>query len=225
MSETRGKSRIPRFFTFDAIDLNTYLVAEGIAADTKRMGEFFRDMLADLLSGCVRGKCDRFVRDQIYANAENRMEARRRRNAEYYERKKAGKPAASPAPVVEDVGARKGYGVKGNVMLSDEEVEAIRSAYPDATDKDFRVAVDRVSLKWSGRFEKPGSWTKCVSGAVEQILIARRDDKLYMQKEGFRKEREERKAEASRMTAAMRAAVDLGDERKAAVPDEFEVPF
>ena len=110
-------------------------------------------------------------------------------------------------------------------MLSDSDVASIRNAYPEATDKDFRIAVDRVSLKWSGKFERPASWTKSVSCAVEQILIARRDDKYYRQKEGFRKEREERKAEKTKMIEGVRNSLNFEPQEKPTVPDEFEVPF
>lgn len=227
MADGKTKAKNPRFFAFDAIDLNTYLAKKGVLGNVEEMGRFFQSMLNDLLSGCVRDGCDEFVRGEIFGNAEERMLAKRKKNQEYYQKRKNGVPNAEPAPLVDDdeKEERKPYGAKKNVMLSDSDVASIRNAYPEATDKDFRIAVDRVSLKWSGKFEKPASWTKSVSGAVEQILIARRDEKYYQQKEGFRKEREERKAEKTKMIEGVRKSLNFEPQEKPTVPDEFEVPF
>lgn len=227
MADGKTKAKNPRFFAFDAIDLNTYLAKKGVLGNVEEMGRFFQSMLNDLLSGCVRDGCDEFVKGEIFGHAEERMLTKRKQNQEYYQKRKNGVPNAEPAPLVDDaeVEERKPYGAKKNVMLSDSDVASIRNAYPEATDKDFRIAVDRVSLKWSGRFEKPASWTKSVSGAVEQILIARRDEKYYQQKEGFRKEREERKAEKTKMIEGVRNSLNFEPQEKPTVPDEFEVPF
>lgn len=227
MADGKTKSKNPRFFAFDAIDLNTYLAKKGVLGNVEEMGRFFQSMLNDLLSGCVRDGCDEFVKCEIFGHAEERMLTKRKQNQEYYQKRKNGIPNAEPAPLVDDaeVEERKPYGAKKNVMLSDSDVASIRNAYPEATDKDFRIAVDRVSLKWSGKFEKPASWTKSVSGAVEQILIARRDEKYYQQKEGFRKEREERKAEKTKMIEGIRNSLNFEPQEKPTVPDEFEVPF
>ena len=227
MADGKTKAKNPRFFAFDAIDLNTYLAKKGILGNVEEMGRFFQSMLNDLLSGCVRDGCDEFVKGEIFGNAEERMLTKRKQNQEYYQKRKNGIPNAEPAPLVDDdeKEERKPYGAKKNVMLSDSDVESIRNAYPEATDKDFRIAVDRVSLKWSGKFEKPASWTKSVSGAVEQLLIARRDDKYYQQKECFRKEREERKAEKTKMIEGVRNSLNFEQKEKPTVPDEFEVTF
>lgn len=227
MADGKTKAKNPRFFAFDAIDLNTYLAKKGVLWNVEEMGRFFQSMLNDLLSGCVRDGCDEFVKGEIFGHAEERMLTKRKQNQEYYQKRKNGIPNAEPAPLVDDdeKDERKPYGAKKNVMLSDSDVASIRNAYPEATDKDFRIAVDRVSLKWSGKFEKPASWTKSVSGAVEQILIARRDEKYYQQKEGFRKEREERKAEKTKMIEGVRNSLNFEPQEKPTVPDEFEVPF
>ena len=227
MADGKTKAKKPRFFAFDAIDLNTYLAKKGVLWNVEEMGRFFQSMLNDLLSGCVRDGCDEFVKDEIFGHAEERMITKRKKNQEYYQKRKNGVPNAEPAPLVDDTDKeeRKPYGAKKNVMLSDSDVASIRNAYPEATDKDFRIAVDRVSLKWSGKFEKPASWTKSVSCAVEQILIARRDEKYYQQKEGFRKEREERKAEKTKMIEGVRKSLNFEPQEKPTVPDEFEVPF
>ena len=227
MADGKTKAKNPRFFAFDAIDLNTYLAKKGVLGNVEEMGRFFQSMLNDLLSGCVRDGCDEFVRCEIFGHAEERMLTKRKQNQEYYQKRKNGVPNAEPAPLVDDdeKEERKPYGAKKNVMLSDSDVASIRNAYPEATDKDFRIAVDRVSLKWSGKFERPASWTKSVSGAVEQILIARRDEKYYQQKEGFRKEREERKAEQTKMIEGVRNSLNFEPQDKPTVPDEFEVPF
>lgn len=227
MADGKTKAKNPRFFAFDAIDLNTYLAKKGVLGNVEEMGRFFQSMLNDLLSGCVRDGCDEFVKGEIFGHAEERMLTKRKKNQEYYHKRKNCIPNAEPAPLVDDaeVEERKPYGAKKNVMLSDSDVASIRNAYPEATDKDFRIAVDRVSLKWSGRFEKPESWTKSVSGAVEQILIARRDEKYYKQKECFRKDREERKAEKTKMIEGVRNSLNFEPQEKPTVPDEFEVPF
>lgn len=227
MADGKTKAKNPRFFSFDAIDLNTYLAKKGVLGNVEEMGRFFQSMLNDLLSGCVRDGCDEFVKGEIFGHAEERMLTKRKKNQEYYQKRKNGIPNAEPAPLVDDaeVEERKPYGAKKNVMLSDSDVASIRNAYPEATDKDFRIAVDRVSLKWSGKFEKPASWTKSVSGAVEQILIARRDEKYYQQKEGFRKEREERKAEKTKMIEGIRNSLNFEPQEKPTVQDEFEVTF
>jgi hypothetical protein len=227
MADGKTKAKNPRFFSFDAIDLNTYLAKKGVLGNVEEMGRFFQSMLNDLLSGCVRDGCDEFVKGEIFGHAEERMLTKRKQNHEYYQKRKNGIPNAEPAPLVDEAEGeeRKPYGAKKNVMLSDSDVASIRNAYPEATDKDFRIAVDRVSLKWSGKFEKPASWTKSVSGAVEQILIARRDEKYYQQKEGLRKEREERKAEKTKMIEGVRNSLNFEPQEKPTVPDEFEVPF
>lgn len=227
MAEGKTKAKKPRFFAFDAIDLNTYLAQKGVLWNVEEMGRFFQSMLNDLLSGCVRDGCDEFVKGEIFGHAEERMLTKRKKNQEYYQKRKNGVPNAEPAPLVDDTDKdeRNPYGAKKNVMLSDSDVASIRNAYPEATDKDFRIAVDRVSLKWSGKFEKPASWTKSVSCAVEQILIARRDDKYYQQKECFRKEREERKEEKTKMIEGVRKSLNFEPQEKQTVPDEFEVPF
>lgn len=146
-----------------------------------------------------------------------------RKRWEKAKKEKEGIPNAEPADTEGE--ERKPYGAKKNVMLSDSDVASIRNAYPEATDKDFRIAVDRISLKWSGKFEKPASWTKSVSGAVEQILIARRDEKYYQQKESFRKDREEREAEKTKMIEGVRNSLNFEPQEQPTVPDEFEVPF
>lgn len=227
MADGKTKAKNPRFFAFDAIDLNTYLAKKGVLGNVEEMGRFFQSMLNDLLSGCVRDGCDEFVKGEIFGHAEERMLTKRKQNQEYYQKRKNGIPNAEPAPLVDDDDKeeRKPYGAKKNVMLSDSDVASIRNAYPEATDKDFRIAVDRVSLKWSGKFEKPASWTKSVSGAVEQILIARRDEKYYQQKECFRKDREERKEEKTKMIEGLRNSLNFEPQAKPTVPDEFEVPF
>lgn len=227
MADGKTKAKNPRFFAFDAIDLNTYLAKKGVLGNVDEMGRFFQSMLNDLLSGCVRDGCDEFVKCEIFGHAEERMLTKRKQNQEYYQKRKNGIPNAEPAPLVDDdeKEERKPYGAKKNVMLSDSDVASIRNAYPEATDKDFRIAVDRVSLKWSGKFERPASWTKSVSGAVEQILIARRDDKYYHQKECFRKDREERKEEKTKMIEVVRKSLNFEPQEKPTVPDEFEVPF
>lgn len=227
MADGKTKAKKPRFFAFDAIDLNTYLAEKGVLWNVEEMGRFFQSMLNDLLSGCVRDGCDEFVKCEIFGHAEERMITKRKKNQEYYQKRKNGVPNAEPAPLVDDTDKeeRKPYGAKKNVMLSDSDVASIRNAYPEATDKDFRIAVDRVSLKWSGKFERPASWTKSVSCAVEQILIARRDDKYYNQKEFFRKDREERKEEKTKMIEGVRKSLNFEPQEKPTVPDEFEVPF
>ena len=227
MADGKTNAKNPRFFAFDAIDLNTYLAKKGVLGNVEEMGRFFQSMLNDLLSGCVRDGCDEFVKGEIFGHAEERMLTKRKKNQEYYQKRKNGIPNAEPAPLVDDTEGeeKKPYGAKKNVMLSDSDVASIRNAYPEATDKDFRIALDRVSLKWSGKFERPASWTKSVSGAVEQILIARRDEKYYQQKEGFRKEREERKAEKTKMIEGVRKSLNFEPQEKPTVPDEFEVPF
>lgn len=227
MADGNTKAKKPRFFSFDAIDLNTYLAKKGVLWNVEEMGRFFQSMLNDLLSGCVRDGCDEFVKGEIFGHAEERMLTKRKKNQEYYQKRKNGVPKAEPAPIVDDTDKeeRKPYGAKKNVMLSDSDVASIRNAYPEATDKDFRIAVDRVSLKWSGKFERPASWTKSVSCAVEQILIARRDDKYYQQKECFRKDREERKEEKTKMIEGVRKSINFEPQEKPTVPDEFEVPF
>lgn len=227
MADGKTKAKKPRFFAFDAIDLNTYLAKKGVLWNVEEMGRFFQSMLNDLLSGCVRDGCDEFVKGEIFGHAEERMLTKRKKNQEYYQKRKNGVPNAEPAPIVDDTDKeeRKPYGAKKNVMLSDSDVASIRNAYPEATDKDFRIAVDRVSLKWSGKFERPASWTKSVSCAVEQILIARRDDKYYQQKECFRKDREERKEEKTKMIEGVRKSINFEPQEKPTVPDEFEVPF
>lgn len=227
MADGKTKAKNPRFFAFDAIDLNTYLAKKGVLGNVEEMGRFFQSMLNDLLSGCVRDGCDEFVKNEIFGHAEERMLTKRKQNQEYYQKRKNGIPNAEPAPLVDDADGeeRKPYGAKKNVMLSDSDVASIRNAYPEASDKDFRIAVDRVSLKWSGKFEKPASWTKSVSCAVEQLLIARRDEKYYQQKEGFRKDCEERKAEKTKMIEGVRNSLNFEPQEKPTVPDEFEVPF
>ena len=102
MADGKTKAKNPRFFAFDAIDLNTYLAQKGVLGNVEEMGRFFQSMLNDLLSGCVRDGCDEFVRCEIFGHAEERMLTKRKQNQEYYQKRKNGVPDAEPVPMVDD---------------------------------------------------------------------------------------------------------------------------
>ena len=82
MDDGKTKAKNPRFFAFDAIDLNTYLAKKGVLWNVEEMGRFFQSMLNDLLSGCVRDGCDEFVKGEIFGHAEERMLTKRKQNQE-----------------------------------------------------------------------------------------------------------------------------------------------
>ena len=102
MADCKTKAKNPRFFSFDAIDLNTYLAKKGVLGNVEGMGRFFQSMLIDLLSGCVRDGCDEFVKGEIFGHAEERMLTKRKQNQEYYQKRKNGVPDAEPVPMVDD---------------------------------------------------------------------------------------------------------------------------
>lgn len=102
MADGKTKAKKPRFFAFDAIDLNTYLAKKGVLWNVEEMGRFFQSMLSDLLSGCVRDGCDEFVKGEIFGHAEERMLTKRKQNQEYYQKRKNGVPDAEPVPMVDD---------------------------------------------------------------------------------------------------------------------------
>lgn len=102
MADGKTKAKNPRFFAFDAIDLNTYLAKKGVLGNVEEMGKFFQSMLNDLLSGCVREGCDEFVKGEIFGHAEERMLTKRKQNQEYYQKRKNGVPDAEPVPMVDD---------------------------------------------------------------------------------------------------------------------------
>ena len=175
MADGKTKSKNPRFFSFDAIDLNTYLAKKGVLGNVEEMGRFFQSMLNDLLSGCVRDGCDEFVKCEIFGHAEERMLTKRKQNQEYYQNRKNGIPNAEPAPLVDDadVEERKPYGTKKNVWLSDFELQSLRDTFPTIDKKEFRIAVDTVSQRYSGRFDVPArdGWLSVMNRELDRMRI------------------------------------------------------
>ena len=167
----------PRFFAFDAIDLNTYLAKKGVLGNVEEMGRFFQSMLNDLLSGCVRDGCDEFVKDEIFGHAEERMLTKRKQNQEYYQKRKNGIPNAEPAPLVDDadVEERKPYGTKKNVWLSDFELRSLRDTFPMLDKREIRIAIDNVSQRYSGRFGVPSrsEWLSIMNKELESVKITK----------------------------------------------------
>ena len=175
MADGKTKAKNPRFFAFDAIDLNTYLAKKGVLGNVEEMGRFFQSMLNDLLSGCVRDGCDEFVKCEIFGHAEERMLTKRKQNQEYYQKRKNGIPNAEPAPLVDDadVEERKPYGTKKNVWLSDFELQSLRDTFPTIDKKEFRIAVDTVSQRYSGRFDAPArdGWLSVMNRELDRMRI------------------------------------------------------
>ena len=175
MADGKTKAKNPRFFAFDAIDLNTYLAKKGVLGNVEEMGRFFQSMLNDLLSGCVRDGCDEFVKCEIFGHAEERMLTKRKQNQEYYQKRKNGIPNAEPAPLVDDadVEERKPYGTKKNVWLSDFELQSLRDTFPTIDKKEFRIAVDTVSQRYSGRFDVPArdGWLSVMNRELDRMRI------------------------------------------------------
>ena len=175
MADGNTKAKNPRFFSFDAIDLNTYLAKKGVLGNVEEMGRFFQSMLNDLLSGCVRDGCDEFVKCEIFGHAEERMLTKRKHNQEYYQKRKNGIPNAEPAPLVDDadVEERKPYGTKKNVWLSDFELQSLRDTFPTIDKKEFRIAVDTVSQRYSGRFDVPArdGWLSVMNRELDRMRI------------------------------------------------------
>lgn len=175
MADGKTKAKNPRFFAFDAIDLNTYLAKKGVLGNVEEMGVFFQSMLNDLLSGCVRDGCDEFVKGEIFGHAEERMLTKRKQNQEYYQKRKNGIPNAEPAPLVDDaeVEEKKPYGTKKNVWLSDFELQSLRDTFPTLDKKEFRIAVDTVSQRYSGRFDIPArdGWLSVMNRELDRIRI------------------------------------------------------
>lgn len=175
MADGKTKAKNPRFFAFDAIDLNTYLAKKGVLGNVEEMGRFFQSMLNDLLSGCVREGCDEFVKGEIFGHAEERMLTKRKQNQEYYQKRKNGIPNAEPAPLVDDAEGeeRKPYGTKKNVWLSDFELQSLRDTFPTIDKKEFRIAVDTVSQRYSGRFDVPArdGWLSVMNRELDRMRI------------------------------------------------------
>ena len=175
MANGKTKAKNPRFFSFDAIDLNTYLAKKGVLGNVEGMGRFFQSMLNDLLSGCVRDGCDEFIKCEIFGHAEERMLTKRKHNQEYYQKRKNGIPNAEPAPLVDDadVEERKPYGTKKNVWLSDFELQSLRDTFPTIDKKEFRIAVDTVSQRYSGRFDVPArdGWLSVMNRELDRMRI------------------------------------------------------
>lgn len=175
MADGKTKSKNPRFFSFDAIDLNTYLAKKGVLGNAEEMGRFFQSMLNDLLSGCVRDGCDEFVKGEIFGHAEERMLTKRKQNQEYYQKRKNGIPNAEPAPLVDDadVEERKPYGTKKNVWLSDYELQSLRDTFPMLDKRDIRIAIDTVSQRYSGRFDAPSrsEWLSVMNRELDRMRI------------------------------------------------------
>lgn len=175
MADVKTKAKNPRFFAFDAIDLNTYLAKKGVLWNVEEMGRFFQSMLNDLLSGCVRDGCDEFVKCEIFGHAEERMLTKRKQNQEYYQKRKNGIPNAEPAQLVDDaeVEERKPYGTKKNVWLSDFELQSLRDTFPTLDKKEFRIAVDTVSQRYSGRFDIPArdGWLSVMNRELDRMRI------------------------------------------------------
>lgn len=175
MADGKTKAKNPRFFAFDAIDLNTYLAKKGVLGNVEEMGRFFQSMLNDLLSGCVRDGCDEFVKGEIFGHAEERMLTKRKQNQEYYQKRKNGFPNAEPAPLVDDTEGeeRKPYGTKKNVWLSDFELQSLRDTFPTIDKKEFRIAVDTVSQRYSGRFDVPArdGWLSVMNRELDRMRI------------------------------------------------------
>ena len=175
MANGKTNAKNPRFFSFDAIDLNTYLAKKGVLGNVEGMGRFFQSMLNDLLSGCVRDGCDEFIKCEIFGHAEERMLTKRKHNQEYYQKRKNGIPNAEPAPLVDDadVEERKPYGTKKNVWLSDFELQSLRDTFPTIDKKEFRIAVDTVSQRYSGRFDVPArdGWLSVMNRELDRMRI------------------------------------------------------
>lgn len=175
MADGKTKAKNPRFFAFDAIDLNTYLAKKGVLGNVEEMGRFFQSMLNDLLSGCVRDGCDEFVKGEIFGHAEERMLTKRKQNQEYYQKRKNGIPNTEPAPLVDEAEGeeRKPYGTKKNVWLSDFELQSLRDTFPTLDNKEFRIAVDTVSQRYSGRFDVPArdGWLSVMNRELDRMRI------------------------------------------------------
>lgn len=140
MADGKTKAKNPRFFAFDAIDLNTYLAKKGVLGNVEEMGRFFQSMLNDLLSGCVRDGCDEFVKGEIFGHAEERMLTKRKQNQEYYQKRKNGIPNAEPAPLVDEaiepapidadynpLGLVKPHGTYGKLFFTRDEMDVFAS--------------------------------------------------------------------------------------------------
>lgn len=177
MADGKTKAKNPRFFAFDAIDLNTYLAKKGVLWNVEEMGRFFQSMLNDLLSGCVRDGCDEFVKGEIFGHAEERMLTKRKQNQEYYQKRKNGIPNAEPASLVDDTDGeeRKPYGTKKNVWLSDFELQSLRDTFPMLDKREIRIAIDTVSQRYSGRFDAPSrsEWLSVMSNELTSAKITK----------------------------------------------------
>ena len=177
MADGKTKAKNPRFFAFDAIDLNTYLAKKGVLGNVAEMGMFFQSMLNDLLSGCVRDGCDEFVKIEIFGHAEERMLTKRKQNQEYYQKRKNGIPNAEPAPLVDESEGeeKKPYGTKKNVWLSDFELQSLHDTFSMLDKREIRIAIDNVSQRYSGRFGVPSrsEWLSIINKELESVKITK----------------------------------------------------
>lgn len=98
-----------------------------------------------------------------------------RKRWEKAKKEKEGIPKAEPAPLVDDaeVEERKPYGTKKNVLLSDFELQSLRDTFPTLDKKEFRIAVDTVSQRYSGRFDIPArdGWLSVMNRELDRMRI------------------------------------------------------
>ena len=84
-------------------------------------------------------------------------------------------PNAEPAPLVDESEGeeKKPYGTKKNVWLSDFELQSLRDTFPMLDKKEFRIAVDTVSQRYSGRFDVPArdGWLSVMNRELDRMRI------------------------------------------------------
>ena len=183
MADGKTKAKKPRFFAFDAIDLNTYLAKKGVLGNVEEMGRFFQSMLNDLLSGCVRDGCDEFVKGEIFGHAEERMLTKRKQNQEYYQKRKNGIPNAEPVPMVDDgvtpapidadynpLGLVKPHGTYGKLFFTKDEMDVFADAASKFPNPKARLQFAINETSKSTRLRVPHISEEDRVAAVDKIM-------------------------------------------------------
>lgn len=117
-----------------------------------------------------------FCRSFVVAQEKTRIyRENARKRWEKAKKEKEGIPKAEPAPLVDDTDGeeRKPYGTKKNVLLSDFELQSLRDTFPTLDKKEFRIAVDTVSQRYSGRFDIPArdGWLSVMNRELDRMRI------------------------------------------------------
>lgn len=174
---------IPQYCTFVVAEMNRRIKKLRVANAGKTeqevlsvLGKFLEKGIEALACGMVT-PCDEYWQ-KVYEYSSERLQTandRKKRDRERKARAKEGIPNAEPAPIVDEAEGeeRKPYGTKKNVWLSDFELQSLRDTFPTIDKREFRIAVDTVSQRYSGRFDVPArdGWLSVMNRELDRMRI------------------------------------------------------